>query len=457
MTRVLLTGGSGFIAAWVLDLLLQQGHSVVTTVRSRAKADAIKAKHPEYGSDKLSFAIVPDIAVEGAFDDAVKSDPPFEAVLHTASPFHYNVTDIQKDLLDPALIGTTSILKAIKKSAPSVKRVVVTSSFAAVFDPAKGDNPGYPYSEADWSPLTHEQALENMVAGYRYSKTSAERAAWDFVEKEKPNFTLSTICPPLVLGPTAPWLASLDNINTSNARVRDAILGKFKENGEIPPSGVYLWIDVRDLAIAHVKAMDVPDAAGKRFFTTAGYFSNKEIVELIRKNFPEYADKLPPPDVKGGDYPPGGVYKYDNSRSKEVLGLEFMSLEKSVVDLVNSLKAVGEQFVEFYYKTFDENRAGLAGLYRDTSMLTFESSEVQGTASIVEKLTNLPFQKVVHQVATLDAQPTQNGIVVLVTGALLVDEEQKPMSYTQLFNIIAESPGSYYVFNDMFRLVYSAS
>jgi nucleoside-diphosphate-sugar epimerase len=97
MTRVLLTGGSGFIAAHTLDILLEHGHSVVTTVRTQEKADKIKASyqsHVEKG--QLSFAIVPDIAQPDAFEKAVVSDPPFEAVLHTASPFHFNVTDVKK-------------------------------------------------------------------------------------------------------------------------------------------------------------------------------------------------------------------------------------------------------------------------------------------------------------------------------------------------------------------------
>lgn len=96
MTRVLLTGGSGFIAAHVLDILLEHGHSVVTTVRSQEKANKIKEAHPNVSEKQLSFAIVEDIAQEGAFDKAVVSDPPFEAVIHTASPFHFNVTDVQK-------------------------------------------------------------------------------------------------------------------------------------------------------------------------------------------------------------------------------------------------------------------------------------------------------------------------------------------------------------------------
>lgn len=93
-------------------------------MRSESKASAIKEAHPDIPKERLDFVIVEDIAVEGAFDKAVVSDPPFEVVIHAASPFHFKVTDIKKDLLDPALVGTTGVLKAIKESAPTVKRVV---------------------------------------------------------------------------------------------------------------------------------------------------------------------------------------------------------------------------------------------------------------------------------------------------------------------------------------------
>jgi nucleoside-diphosphate-sugar epimerase len=82
-----------------------------------------------------------------------------------------------------------------------VKRVVITSSFAAIINPSKGNWPGHEYSEEDFNPMTQQDALESPTAGYRASKTFAEKAAWDFVEKEKPNFTISTINPPLVFGP----------------------------------------------------------------------------------------------------------------------------------------------------------------------------------------------------------------------------------------------------------------
>ncbi|KAH8781987.1 putative NADPH-dependent methylglyoxal reductase GRP2 [Hyaloscypha finlandica] len=342
MAKVLLTGGSGFIAAHILDVLLDHGHSVVTTVRSEEKANKIREAYPDTPESKLDFVIVEDIAKEGAFDEAVKVEG-LEAVLHTASPFHFNVTDTQKDLIDPAVIGTTGILKAIKKNAPSVKRVVITSSFASILTASKGPSwPEHTYSELDWNPVTMEEAVQNPANGYRTSKTFAEKAAWEFVKNEKPNFTISTMCPPLVFGPIVHYLNSLDALNTSNQRVRNFITGQVRE--EIPDTGTFIWVDVRDLALAHVKAIEVPEAADKRFFITAGYFSNKEVVEIIRKNFPEYEKKLPGKDVKGGGYPEGGqagLYKYDNSRVKNVLRIEFTPLEKSIVDLVKSLNAVG--------------------------------------------------------------------------------------------------------------------
>lgn len=241
--------------------------------------------------------------------------------------------------MDPAIIGTTGILKAVKKYGPSVKRVVITSSFASIVNGNKGNNVGYKYSEKDWNPITEEEALANPSSGYRASKTFAEKAAWEFVEKEKPNFDIVTMCPPLVLGPVVHYLNSLDALNTSNQRIRNLITGQNKS--EIPDTGVYLWVDVRDLALGHVKAIEVPEAGNKRFFITAGYFSNKEIADIIRKNFKEYESELPKEDVKGGDYPEGGIYGYDNSQTTGVLGIKFKSLEESIVDLVKSLKSVG--------------------------------------------------------------------------------------------------------------------
>ncbi|RDW88910.1 nuclear transport factor 2 [Coleophoma cylindrospora] len=117
---------------------------------------------------------------------------------------------------------------------------------------------------------------------------------------------------------------------------------------------------------------------------------------------------------------------------------------------------IAQQFTKFYYEQFDADRKQLAPLYRDNSMLTFESASVAGAAGIVGKLSELPFEKVKHAVSTLDAQPSSEsgGILILVTGALLVDEEQRPMNYSQTFQLLPDGAGSYYIFNDIFKLVF---
>ncbi|KAI0517317.1 NAD dependent epimerase/dehydratase [Xylaria bambusicola] len=338
MPKVLLTGGSGFIATHILQLLLSRGHEVVTTVRSEEKAKIIRDAHP---GAKLTTVIVPDISLPGAFDEVMQT-PGLEYVQHTASPFHFKITD-PKELLDPAIKGTTSVLEAIKKYAPTVKRVVITSSFAAILDASKLGDGAKVWSEADWNPMTYEDGINgNPGQTYRASKTLAEKAAWEFVEKEKPNFDLVTINPPFVFGPVVHHLASLADINTSNGNMVALIAGRWK--AEIPPTGVYLWVDVRDVAKAHVEAQDRPEAGGNRFFTTAGLFTNKEIVPIVRKNFPQLADRLPEDGTQGGDYPGGSkdnIYKYDNSKTTKMLGIEWATLEKSVTDTIGSLLTVG--------------------------------------------------------------------------------------------------------------------
>ncbi|KAL4979843.1 hypothetical protein BDW66DRAFT_126192 [Aspergillus desertorum] len=329
MPKVLLTGGSGFIAAHVLDQLLERGFDVVTTVRSEEKGEKILAAHPNTPKEKLSYVIVKDVAQDGAFDEAVKSEPPFDYVLHTASPFHFNVLDPVKDFLDPAIKGTTGILKAIKAYAPTVKRVTITSSFAAIINVKNHEKV---YSEKIWNPITWEEGLDSSQT-YRASKTLAEKAAWNFVEKEKPNFDLATINPPLVLGPVVHYLSSLDAINTSNARVSGLVRGFNKD--AIPPTGTFLWVDVRDVALAHVRTIEVSEAGGQRFFITAGHYSNKDIVDIIRDAYPELEDRLPPKDAPSDM--PKDVYSYDNSKSIQVLGLKYRGLKESVVDTVKTL------------------------------------------------------------------------------------------------------------------------
>jgi len=120
------------------------------------------------------------------------------------------------------------------------------------------------------------------------------------------------------------------------------------------------------------------------------------------------------------------------------------------------INSIAKQFVDFYYSTFDSNRGGLGALYRPESMLSWEGQPIQGALAISEKITGLPFQKVAHKTTTLDVQPsspTIPSLIVSVTGLLIVDDSPNPLQFSQVFHLIPDG-GSYYVFNDIFRLNY---
>lgn len=194
---ILVTGASGFVAAHVLHSFLHAGYKVRGTVRSDATAQNVLKTHESHAS-QLSFEIVPDIRTPGAFDEAVKG---VDGVIHTASPFVFDVADNERDLLEPAIQGTTGILESVAKHAPQVKRVVVTSSFAAIIDMGKTPEEAatYTYTEEDWNPCTYEEAKAgNGAIAYCASKAFAERCAFDFVKDKHPNFDVATICPPMV-------------------------------------------------------------------------------------------------------------------------------------------------------------------------------------------------------------------------------------------------------------------
>ena len=110
-------------------------------------------------------------------------------------------------------------------------------------------------------------------------------------------------------------------------------------NGIHPTAPVFTFVDVRDVALAHVRAMTVPEAAGKRFYVVGGFFSNHRIAGIVRRRFPQLEDKLPPAEEDEKDDFPKDHWAFDNSQSKEVLGLEYTGLEKSVVDTVESILA----------------------------------------------------------------------------------------------------------------------
>ena len=175
--RVLLTGANGFLGSHLLKQLLpRQGVTVRAVVRSQSKIDNVKHDFGTYSN--LDFAVVPDITAPDAFHDALsKTEIPFDTVIHSASPFLFTDVKSNYDFLDPAVKGTKEILKSIKAVAPSVVRVIVTSSFAAIGDLANPESMyGKVYTDDDWNPVSWDEAVEtsNFRVVYQASKKFAE-------------------------------------------------------------------------------------------------------------------------------------------------------------------------------------------------------------------------------------------------------------------------------------------
>lgn len=328
---VFVSGASGFIALHTVKVLIEKDYKVVGSVRSAEKGENIKKL---LKSDNFSYEIVPDIGQPGAFDEALQKHPELTAFLHTASPFHFKVTDPVKDLIEPAVEGTKNALKAIHKYGTNVKRVVVTSSYAAIMDIEKVSSPEVVSTEETWNPITLEDAVKDPLRGYLASKTFAEKAAWDFVKAEKPKFSLSTVNPVYVFGPQAFDEEVKSELNTSSEIINT--ITKLKENDPIPSQSGY-FIDVRDVAKAHLKAFSSEETRGQRLLTSDRFFVAQDILDIYHKNFPKEAAKLPKGTPGSGENAVEGAAKIDNSKTRKLLGFEFISLEKSVVDSISQI------------------------------------------------------------------------------------------------------------------------
>lgn len=214
--KVLVTGANGFIAAHCVAKLLLSGFSVIGTVRSEAKAQSVLRSHSNHPS--LSLIIVEDVTKPGCFDTAIAG---CDGVLHLAAPFGYVYTNFETELLIPSINGTLRICEAAQ-TEKSVKRVVLTSSFASVYDASKGQDPGKTYTEDNWCPLTYEDGKNASAApiAYRASKVLAEKTAWNFITSNEVAWDLVTLCPGMVFGQLLPGtIGSLKELNTSNGIV----------------------------------------------------------------------------------------------------------------------------------------------------------------------------------------------------------------------------------------------
>ena len=334
--KVLLSGASGFLAGHILKLLIDSGYTVVGTVRSEHKGEFFKKLYPK----NFEYAIVKDISEPNAFDNVLQANPDFTYVLHTASPFTYKVTSVERDLLRPAIEGTLSILKSTKAYGLNVKKVVVTSSFAAILRLEPIEDPNFVYTEDTWNKITYEQANDDKHPDVAYigSKTFAEKAAWEFIEKEKPKFSISTILIPYVWGNPINDIG-VKTLNTSNAVIAD-IMKLPKDTTEIPPQFPY-WVDVHDAARVHLIAMTSEELNNKRVLYYSGRADVQAILDTLHKIRPEASANLP--IGKPGSFDEKSCTPVENSRTMKVINFKPTPLESTLAGIVDWMEAHKEE------------------------------------------------------------------------------------------------------------------
>jgi len=336
-SRVLVTGGTGFIGGWCVLTLLRAGHEVRTTVRDPARAPALRERlHAAAEFDDARLTVVrADLGDDRGWAEAVAE---CDHVLHVASPTLRHAPDSEAAMVAAARDGVLRVLRAAR--AAHVRRVVLTSAFGAV---------GYghprratPFTEEDWT------NLDAPLAPYQRSKTLAERAAWDFVRTEGGGLELAAVHPAAVIGPVLgpddpPSLRVIRAMLDGTARV-------------CPPFGTS-WVDVRDVAELHLRVMTAPGAAGERWLASAGpSLRVVEIARILRERLGERATKAPTrelplplarvlsrfdPRLRALRPQLGHDFGASGAKAERLLGWRPRPVEETVVDTAESLLAHG--------------------------------------------------------------------------------------------------------------------
>ncbi|CCE81394.1 Piso0_001294 [Millerozyma farinosa CBS 7064] len=331
MVKVFITGCTGFIAKNIVKLLIERGYEVVGTARSKAKGDKLRE---DLKSDKFSYEIVEDIIKSDAFDEALKKHADAGVVLHTASPFFYDSTDPENDLVIPAIEGTKNILNAVHKFGTKVERFVITSSDAAIYSYEDEQNGSLSFDETSWNNISYEDAIKDPISAYYGAKSFAEKAAWAFVKEHNPSFKLTAVNPVYVFGPQAFDSDAKGKLNTSNEMIQELITKGPDFNFENAKGG---FIDVRDVALAHIKAFENADTVGKRLFMVSSHFSSQMILDILNERFPQLKGKIPVGKPGTGEEDIKTLSKVSNSATKDLLQFPFKSLAESVEDTVKQI------------------------------------------------------------------------------------------------------------------------
>ncbi|MBL8556330.1 MAG: aldehyde reductase [Phenylobacterium sp.] len=333
---VLVTGGTGFVAGWVIVELLRRGYDVRTTVRDPGKADVVRAAagtqvEPD---ERLTFAVA-DLTDDAGWDAAVAG---CAYVLHVASPLGRG-EQTDEALIPPARDGALRVLRAAVKAG--VKRVVMTSSTAACAGPLQG--PDTNNDETNWTDLDDPDGT-----AYRRSKIVAEKAAWDFMSGQDGATEFVTVLPSAIFGP----VLSADNLGS--VMVVGRLFG-----GTMPgvPKVGFSVVDVRDLADAHIRAMIAPEAAGQRFIACSDYLTMTQMARALRDGLPEpFASRAPKrtlpnfvvrlaakrdPALRGIVPTLGRRHAFNSAKAQQVLGWRPRPARETVVDTGRRLIEVG--------------------------------------------------------------------------------------------------------------------
>jgi dihydroflavonol-4-reductase len=338
MSTVLVTGGSGFIGSHAILQLLAAGHQVRTTVRNSKREGDVRAMLKQGDAepgDRLSF-VVADLESDAGWPQAVAG---CDYVLHIASPFPATLPKHEDELIVPAREGALRVLRAARDAG--VKRVVLTSSFAAI---GYGHEPQQaPFDESNWT-----NTADKDVQPYAKSKTLAERAAWDFMACEGGALELAVVNPVGVFGPVLG-----PDYSTSILLVQRLM------DGAMPgcPQLNFGAVDVRDVADLHIRAMTDPAANGERFLAVAGDFlSVRDIASILKRRLGAAAKRVPTrqlpnwvvrlavlgdPAVKQIIPELGKPKNATSEKARHVLGWAPRSSEDAIVATAESLLALG--------------------------------------------------------------------------------------------------------------------
>ncbi|GLT84207.1 hypothetical protein SLE2022_024520 [Rubroshorea leprosula] len=316
---VCVTVASGFIASWIVKLLLQRGYIVKATVRDPDDPKKIEHLLALDGAKQRLCLFKAELLDEGCFDSILDG---CEGGFHTASPVisSSTVTDPKAELIDPAVKGTLNVLKSCTK-VPSIKRVVVTSSIVAVSLNGKPLTPDVVVDETWYSDPAF---CDNSKLWYMLSKTLAEEAAWKFAKENR--LDLVTINPGFVIGPILQ-----PTLNLTVKLILNIVTGR-----ELPLLGVF--VDVRDVAHAHILAFEIPSATG-RYCMVESSVDVSQLWKILHQLFPEFHlnEKFEDKSIQK-------VFQISKEKIKS-LGVNFIPLEVSLKNTVECLKDKG--FISF--------------------------------------------------------------------------------------------------------------